>query len=62
MVKPKSTSITTQFLFQSAQIGSSPIELEVEEVGEHILKVVPQGCVKKRTQTIKFTIKQETDI
>ena len=52
----------TQFLFQSARIGSSPIELEVEEVGEHILKVIPQGCEKQRTQTIKFTIEQETDI
>ena len=52
----------TQFLFQSARIGSSPIELEVEEVGEHILKVIPQGCEKQRTQTIKFIIEQETDI
>ena len=38
--------------------GSSPIELEIEEVGGHALKIIPQGCGKKRTQTVKFTIEQ----
>ena len=39
----------------TSKIGSSPIELEVEEVGDHALKIIPQGCEKRRTQTIKFT-------
>ena len=36
--------------------------LEVEEEGDHILKVIPQGCEKQRTQTIRFTIEEEADI
>ena len=43
-------------------IGSSPIELTLEEVGDHALKIIPQGCEKQRTQTIKFTIEQEADL
>ena len=37
-------------------IGASPIELTVEEEGGHVLKVIPQDCERKRTQTFRFNI------
>jgi len=38
-------------------LGSSPVKLNGLGLGEHSLKIVPQGCGKKRSQQIvKFTV------
>ena len=37
-------------------LGTSPVELTVEDAGDHTLRVIPQECGRIRTHAYKFTV------